>query len=436
MSGRNAGLLTFVVLIVVMGGFTFVLLRNAEQRDPIQVIIPTQSEATSAVDGWRLVLESGFNDGSTPAPTIPNPEQRFVVPTLPAADDLTPTLVGAADLGGAQLFTLEPGNVGATPTRLPASPTPNPGNGTVVPTRVVEERYVPVATGSPQPPPLSVPRNTDPLGRDHYVFRRPVDSFGWNFALPSYAFGSNGPQADNPLRIHHGIDMPNPEGTIIRAAAAGTVLFASSAEEPYFQNSSSYGNVVVIEHDFGWKNGEPIFTLYAHMLSTLTESGARVEAGDPIGLSGNTGRTSGSHVHFEVRIGENRYGSAVNPILWMAPYVGHGTIAGSYVDLRDEFVNDATVTIRDWATGLIVSTTTTYVFDDTVNQVNSDPTWQENFAVGDLRVGRYEVSVTHEGQRLTRVVDVFEGQTTFVDLKPTELTVSEPGDGDPGNNGG
>jgi murein DD-endopeptidase MepM/ murein hydrolase activator NlpD len=436
MSGRSAGLLTFVALVAVMGGFALLLLRNAEQRAPIQVIIPTQSEPTSALDGWQLVLEAGFNDGNTAVPTIPIPEQRFVAPTLPAAQDLTPTLVGAADLGGAQLFTLEPGGVGATPTRLPSSPTPDPGGIAASPQPTVQERFVPVPTGSPQPPQLSVPRNMDPLGRDHYWFRRPVDSFGWNFALPSYAYGSDGPQADNPLRIHHGIDMPNPEGTTIRAGASGTVVFASSPEQPYFQNSSSYGNVVVIEHDFGWENGEPMFTLYAHMLSPLVETGQRVEAGDPIGLSGNTGRTSGSHVHFEVRIGENRYGRTYNPILWMAPYVGHGTIAGSYIDARDEFVDDATVTIRDWATGLIVSTTTTYVFDDTVNQVNPDPIWQENFAVGDLQAGRYEVSVTHDGQRLTGVVDVFEGRTTFVELKPNQPTVSEPETDASENNGG
>src|SRR5262249_52982308 len=126
-----------------------------------------------------------------------------------------------------------------------------------------------------------------------------------NFALFSYPYGSDGPQEQTPWRVHHGIDMPNPIGQTVRAAGSGTVIWAGSG----FENSPSYGNVVEIQHDFGY-NGQPLYTLYAHLSAFLVTAGQVVNTGDPIGLVGNTGRVSGPHVHFEVRMGaKSTYGS-------------------------------------------------------------------------------------------------------------------------------
>ena len=136
----------------------------------------------------------------------------------------------------------------------------------------------------------------------------------------------------------------------------------------------------------------------------LVVAGQHVEARDPVGLVGNTGRVSGPHVHFEVRLGDENstdpatYGDTYNPVLWMVPYVGTGVIAGRVTDASGRVVMDADMTIRNWATGLNADTTTTYIFQNTTIDVNSDPVWHENFAVGDVPVGRYQVIANINGE--------------------------------------
>jgi hypothetical protein len=417
MRGQSAGLPTIMVLLLVFAGFGILLYVNAQPSEPLQFIVPTQVEPTSNVNAWQQVLSEGFGQNSTLFPTIAIPTQPFIAPTLPQ-DNASPTPFGASALVSEELFTLEPISLPATPTP-PIAPSQGEAN-TPIPAQVAVQ-----ATTVWQPPALPAPLNRDPQGRDHYWFSRPVDSNAQNFGIPYYPYGSEGLLEINPSLIHHGIDMPNHIGETVRAAGSGTVFFASSEENPYFQNTSSYGNVVVIEHDFGW-NGQTTWTLYAHLLRPVVVTGQHIEAGEPIGLIGNTGNASGPHVHFEVRVGENRYGSTYNPVLWMVPYVGHGTIAGLLVSERDNPLQDVPITLRNWRTGLIEATTATYILLDTVNDVNSDPNWNENFVFGDVPVGRYEVVASLDGQRISQIIDVEEGRTTFVDLKPRVAATALP----------
>ncbi|HET9596651.1 MAG TPA: M23 family metallopeptidase, partial [Anaeromyxobacteraceae bacterium] len=88
---------------------------------------------------------------------------------------------------------------------------------------------------------------------------------------------------------HDGIDIAAPEGTPIGAAAAGAVVYAGS--------QSGYGSIVILRHDGG------LLTLYAHASALLVRQGDRVAAGQPIARVGRSGRTSGPHLHFEVREG-------------------------------------------------------------------------------------------------------------------------------------
>jgi murein DD-endopeptidase MepM/ murein hydrolase activator NlpD len=222
--------------------------------------------------------------------------------------------------------------------------------------------------------------------------------------------------------------MPNPIGETVRAAGSGTIVWAADGlrvEGGIFQNTYSYGNVVVIQHDFGYR-GQALFTLYAHLSAVLVTPGQPVNAGDVIGLVGDSGRVSGPHVHFEVRLGENVYGSTINPVLWMVPYVGRGVIAGRVVDDMGELLQDHVVTIRDWGTGLVTDATTTYIYNEEGSNVNADPIWEENFAVGDVPVGRYEVITQINGNRISKIVEVMEGTTTYVDLEPVQPATALP----------
>lgn len=87
---------------------------------------------------------------------------------------------------------------------------------------------------------------------------------------------------------HEGIDIAVPEGTPIRAAKGGTVILAAY--------TGGYGNYTCIDH------GSGLSTCYAHQSSYAVSSGQRVSQGQVIGYSGNTGASTGPHLHFEVRI--------------------------------------------------------------------------------------------------------------------------------------
>jgi len=264
------------------------------------------------------------------------------------------------------------------------------------------------------PPSLPVPYALDP--RDHYWFARPIDPDRTNRALNYYEYGTDGPQ-DAPYPIHHGVDMPNEVGTTVRAAGPGLVVFATSPTTPIYQNSPSYGNVVVIEHDFSYR-GQPIWTLYAHLEAPLVVAGQRVEMGEAIALLGNTGQSGGPHVHFEVRLGQNAYGSSVNPSLWLAPYVNHGTIAGKVADSRGDYLDDVEVTLL--LGGIPRDVTTSYVFRGSGSQVNPDPQWGENFTFSDVPAGTYDIVVTLNGNRVVKQITVREGLTSFIELTPPE----------------
>jgi murein DD-endopeptidase MepM/ murein hydrolase activator NlpD len=148
------------------------------------------------------------------------------------------------------------------------------------------------------------------------------------------------------------------------------------------------------------------------MSAILVESGQRVQTGDVIGLIGATGQVSGPHVHFEVRVGEDRYRAVRNPDLWMAPFAGTGTVAGylRYADGREAY--DVDISLVDFATGR----TTHHGVSYASTTVSSDENWHENFVIPNVPVGRYLVSASLGGTSWTGEVQVLEGMTNWVDM--------------------
>ena len=423
---RNSGIPALTLVVIALVIFGVVLWQNQPQQPLARVIVPTQVTPTQDVNAWQAVLEQGFGIDSTPLPTIAIPTAPFVPPTLDFSGNATPvSAMSLAQVDAAQVTPF----LAATPT----APAPTaPALETAIP---VTQIFVTAPPQEWRPPPLIPPLSRDPLGRDHYWFIRPVDSNANNRGLFYYPYGSDGPEGEN-WRIHAGIDMPNPIGETVRAAGDGTVIWAADGLRVgggFFQDTYSYGNVVVIRHDFGF-DGRPVYTLYAHLQLVNVLAGQRVLAGDVIGLVGNTGRVTGPHVHFEVRMGQAgsedipTYANTYNPVLWMVPYVGTGVIAGRVTDSRGEVLNDVDVTVRSRATGQVVDTTTTYIFENSGVDVNSDPVWQENFVVGDVPAGRHEVVADIGGQRVSVIVDVVEGTTAFVELS-TARTPTPAGGG-------
>ena len=99
-------------------------------------------------------------------------------------------------------------------------------------------------------------------------------------------------------RNHKGIDIAAAEGTPVLSAAAGEVVYAE-------RSSGGYGNLVIIKHDGGW------ITVYGHNSRILVDEGDRVGQGAAIAEVGSTGRSTGPHLHFEIRI----EGEAVDPLI-------------------------------------------------------------------------------------------------------------------------
>ncbi|MFI1423078.1 M23 family metallopeptidase [Streptomyces sp. NPDC020731] len=102
---------------------------------------------------------------------------------------------------------------------------------------------------------------------------------------------------------HSGQDYAVPTGTTVKAAHGGTVVKAGGNGAG---DGPAYGNAIVIKH------GNGTYSQYAHLSQVNVKIGQIVKTGQKIALSGNTGNSSGPHLHFEIRTTPN-YGSAVDP---------------------------------------------------------------------------------------------------------------------------
>lgn len=105
---------------------------------------------------------------------------------------------------------------------------------------------------------------------------------------------SYGPRPSRPVgspAFHYGTDIAAPNGTVIQAPGAGTITHAEAG----LNGVAAWGNTVVIDHGNGWE------TVYAHMQGFDVEVGDMVRAGQQIGRVGSTGRSTGPHVHVELR---------------------------------------------------------------------------------------------------------------------------------------
>ncbi|MDH6544547.1 M23 family metallopeptidase [Streptomyces sp. SPB4] len=130
----------------------------------------------------------------------------------------------------------------------------------------------------------------------------------WDKPVKSYTlsatFGKGGTMWSHK---HSGQDFAVPVGTPVKAAAAGTVVKAGPNGGG---DGPAYGNAVVIKH------ANNTYSQYAHLSKIQVRIGQKVSVHQQIALSGNTGNSSGPHLHFEIRTTPN-YGSAVNPVAFL-----------------------------------------------------------------------------------------------------------------------
>jgi len=157
---------------------------------------------------------------------------------------------------------------------------------------------------------------------------------------------------------HKGIDYALPLGTPVLAAADGIV-------ERAWVDNTGYGNVIIIRHL--WNDG----TIYAHLRNWAVQPGQQVKAGEIIGYSGNTGNSTGAHLHFEYRTVCNDYKSAIDPEIFMkdssqnqnpepvgAVSFGRVRVIADYVAIRNSPGITGTVLTRAKKDDVLLSTDT------------------------------------------------------------------------------
>ncbi|MEU1669868.1 M23 family metallopeptidase [Streptomyces sparsogenes] len=130
----------------------------------------------------------------------------------------------------------------------------------------------------------------------------------WETPVASYSIGAAFGLAGNLWAHNHsGQDFVVPSGTSVRAVHGGVVVKAGGNGAG---DGPAYGNAIVIKHD------DNTYSQYAHLSQVKVWVGQTVTTGQEIGLSGNTGNTTGPHLHFEIRTTPN-YGSAVEPLAFL-----------------------------------------------------------------------------------------------------------------------
>lgn len=308
------------------------------------------------------------------------------------------------------------------PTAVQPTPTPEPtalptseATATVQAQQTAEAQRYAIA---PTPTPswrffVSSPLDEAPR-EEHYTLARPIAPDGTDYIAYTYSYGSRG---DGTYPIHHGVEFVNRIGTEIHAVGSGTIVAAGEdTNEVFGARTEFYGQAIIQKLDQTFR-GKPIYVLYGHLYEIMVEKGQKVETGQVIGLVGMAGIAEGPHLHLEVRYGENDYNYTVNPVLWLQPFEGHGTLAGAVVTDDGLPVPDTRVILYQASnTSRPVRYFTTYPD----RGANPDPSWGENFVAGDLPAGQWVVEVQHAMQAYTNTVDIVPGRTTW-------LTVHVPG---------
>jgi murein DD-endopeptidase MepM/ murein hydrolase activator NlpD len=337
------------------------------------------------------------------------PQQIFPTDTTNPLISATPSNLATPTIG----LTLEP----------EFSPSPvysGTATSTVVPDplQFINPTESPIPVTDWRPPLYPIPWAPAPY--DHFYFASPIAANEINIPVADYRYGGVFFQDV----VHTGVDIPAPKGTPVLAAGPGTVVWAGyGVYRGGFDPTDPYGLAVTIRHDFGYQN-QMLYTIYGHLDRVDVAEGQHVETGDPLGLVGETGKVTGPHLHFEVRIGENNYFTTRNPELWLVPPIGWGVIAGRVTNTGGQPLNDQMIVITDpqkeqnwlaWSYGK--------------TSVNSDRYYQENLVVGDMPAGTYLIRVAFGGVFFSANIEVHPGLVnyfTFTGYKGISIQTPAP----------
>ncbi len=296
-------------------------------------------------------------------------------------------------------------------------------------TPLLEAQLEPSLSATPYPIPSRSPTHTPALSnaeptlcprescdtQNTFLLERPIKLPGRNTIDGSYRFGSTQGGRRDP---HHGVEFLNSLGTSVFAAADGDVIVAGNDQTmqygPYY---NFYGNLVILAHRFP-EQQETLFTLYAHLSEVVVATGDKVQAGEQIGSVGMSGAATGSHLHFEVRLGENDYAAVRNPELWLEPLLDEtgslqGALAGKLIPPVGYYLNVPSIVIEQLTDKDSDVLSRVYIGTYEEGVLKSQSPWNESFAVGDLTSGWYRVSFVQYGLQ-QREFQVYPGELTMI----------------------
>lgn len=349
------------------------------------------------VSGCKLPSPTPSAQSSTSAAAVPS---RTAPSQLSGESQPSPTAVLAAEI------------LPSDSLQQLSAPLPSPVSD---PLRFVFPTPGPVPVSAWRPPLYPTP--WAPTEYDHFFFSRPIAADEINWPLADYRYGG----VFLPGVVHTGIDIPARLWTPILAAGPGRVTWAGyglyrGVEDP----TDPYGMAVAIKHDFGYQ-GETLYTIYGHLNRVDVVVGQQVAAGEMLGLSGETGKVTGPHLHFEVRIGKNNYFVSRNPELWMAPPQGWGILAARLMNSTGELLAGQTVTVISVKSGQ-----TWYVNSYGQGTVNSDPYYRENLVLGDLPAGRYKLWMPYEGTTYNIEIVINPGMVSYFTFRGKNGLITDP----------
>lgn len=382
------------IFILLLAGVASVLVTGCQPDVVANAAVANQAEVVAVADE----LPPATNTLTVPEPAatathLPAPPTMAAIPATPTTIPTAMPAFAAVD----PTALAENGKQTANSTVLSTS---------VSPTHTPAPTVTPSATPIPTFTPPALPFTSD---EDHYWLQRPIPEDGVVWTDKIYPYGSS---KGGTLRTHHGVEFNVEKGSQVIAAASGTVVVAGKDDVLAFgPQTNFYGNLVVIELDTTFE-GKPVYTLYGHLSEIYVAEGQHVDAQQFIALSGASGVADGPHLHFEVRLGRNDYGSTYNPRLWLYPFPDYGTVAGRVVRGNGSLVQDTTITLTRVDAASRYLATSSYDGDT----VNADAQWDENFVIDDVPMGYYEATVAVGKEKFTEEIYVFPYRTNFVEI--------------------
>ena len=370
------------------------------------ILAPVLPDSAMSASGGEGVLGASLLSINQPVSEnlhLPNPQDQLaaallVQPPEQSMDNLATTFLNKQE----NPVPVGSGQVGEKEAILGKPPMSDLSTSSLSPLRLIFPEQTDQLDAGQRPPLYPVPWAKAP--QDHFYFLRPILSAEIQWPLWEYRYG--GMFFEDV--VHTGLDIPVRVGTPVVAAGSGKVVWAGPGLYRGVKDlDDPYGLAIAILHDFG-SQGESLFTVYGHLDHIDVAYGQRIEAGELIGLSGETGKVTGPHLHFEVRIGKNGFFSTRNPELWLAPPQGWGVLAGRVMNTGGLLVSEQEIQLVSLNSSLKL-VAKTYGPE----AVNSDPYYQENLVISDLPAGIYEIRIAYGGVLRRQQIEIKPGLVSY-----------------------